>query len=665
MTLTQAILSRVGLFLDAESCCICVAVCKQWKEIFAPIFWHTVDHKTWRVTANHARSSRRPQEEQVEVNNRVLEHKDLIRDLTLTDHKMLYAMRMAGLTKLTSLTLDMPDRMSVNDYGTETVSTLVKRQLTAIAQSLATVAEDNRFDDEVPEELFQPLNCSVGVMCLTRAYWRMVLMNPNLQQLTFKIRNPGYIWPLGVVKETTAHGSSNSAAVLTSGSTTFLTNLLPNLRTMTHLEVGQNADEFLFLRLAAELPNLKSFVHSEYSQFDPDMLLAHSHTNLQNLVFRIAVLSPAQARAIVVAFPGLRSLSIPGCSITKEEILEVDLWEELVHPMLTTMSIDDPSGFVQCRVKFPNVRTLNCAVFLSTNLVLQRLLKAFPVVGHLEARSMEPKPSETEEDEEEFEIQSEHQIPRPCMIKTLIAYDVWRPSDRIDRVFCQMDLLVRLDVDWIGRRALRELGRVCTNLEYARFDLREGCSRELIGLFVGCPKLKECRGSGHEILADDIIGSAEWTCLGIRKLEIDVVGILRLSQGQETRLNTWRLNGNIELTEAEQDAMDLQLFSYEIQRQVYARLGRLRELKELYLGQHSTPKVNVARFTNEGVAISEGLEMTLASGLAELGGIKDLRMIAFDFEFVATGMEAGALAWLWERWSIKEGRRYWGYSIFR
>ncbi|KAF9135796.1 hypothetical protein BGX30_011451 [Mortierella sp. GBA39] len=156
-------------------------------------------------------------------------------------------------------------------------------------------------------------------------------------------------------------------------------------------------------------------------------------------------------------------------------------------------------------------------------------------MGHLEIRLEKPKLSKTEEDEEEFEIQSEHHIPRPYVIKILVACTIWTASNRVDRVFCQMDFLVRLGVDWIGRRMLRKLG-------------------------------KECRGSGHDMLADDIIGSAEWTCLGIEKLEMDVVGVLRLSRGQESRLNTWRLSGNMGLTEEEQDVMDLQLFSYEIQR---------------------------------------------------------------------------------------------------
>ncbi|KAK5814750.1 hypothetical protein F5H01DRAFT_347274 [Linnemannia elongata] len=668
MTLTPAILTRVGRFLDAESCYTCTTVNKHWKEIFTPVLWHTVDHRIWGVIANHACSPRHSKKmEQEEMIKRVLEHKDLIRELTLAEHRMLYVVLVAELTGLMRLSLDCPNGLSVDDY-TETEDILPNWRLIAMTRGLVAVVRGDWFDGEVKEELFQSLNDSVEVMSLTRAYWGMILKNPGLQRLTFKVQSSRYIWPLGVVGQTGGQGPSKPAVVLMSASETFLTNLLPNLRTMTHLEIGQNADEFLFLRLATELPNLKSFVHSEYSQFDPETLLVHPHPNLQNLVFRIADLSAAQTRAIVVAFPGLRSLSIPGCSVTKEEILEEDLWEELVHPILTTMSVDNPSGFVHCRVKFPNVRTLNSTVFPPNNLALQRLLKVFPVMGHLETRLEEPKLSDTEDDEEEFEIQSEYQIPRPCMIKSLVAYNVWTASNRIDRVFCQMDFLVRLNVDWIGRRTLRELGRVCTNLEYARFDLRERCSRELVGLFVGCPRLKECLGRGHDILADDIIGSAEWTCLGIKKLEIHVVGVLRLSPGQKARLETWSLIGNVGMTEAEQDVMDLQLFSYEIQRQVYARLGRLRALEELYLGRHSSPKakgLGVSMAEEEEEEILEGLEMTLASGLAELGGIDNLRKICFGFAFGTPGLEADALAWLWERWAITERRNGGGHSICR
>jgi hypothetical protein len=187
----------------------------------------------------------------------------------------------------------------------------------------------------------------------------------------------------------------------------------------------------------------------------------------------------------------------------------------------------------------------------------------------------------------------------------------------------------------------------------------------LIGLFVGCPRLKECRGKGHDILADDIIGSAEWTCLGMKKLELDVVGVLRLSLGQESRLNTWRRKGSKALTEAEQDAMDLQLFSYEIQRQVYVRLGRLRELEELHLGPHSLPRTEVVGIAIEDEAVPGGLEMSLASGLAELGGIENLQKIGFGMVFQTPGIEADALALLWERWSIKQEPSYEGYCICR
>ncbi|KAF9543870.1 hypothetical protein EC957_000404 [Mortierella hygrophila] len=410
------------------------------------------------------------------------------------------------------------------------------------------------------------------------------------------------------------------------------------------LEIGHNADDFLFLRLATEFPNLKSFVHSEYSQFDPETLLAHLHPNHQNLVFSIAI----------------SRLHRRGCNITKGEIPEADLWEKLVHLILATISADDSSEFVQCRVKLPNARTLNCTVFPPSNLALQRLLRAFPGMGHLEIRLEKPKLSETEEDEEEFVVQSEHHIPWPYVIRTLVVYTIWTASNRVDRVFCQMDFLVRLDVDWTGRRMLKELGRVCTNLKYARLDLRERCFRELVGLCVGYIRLKECRGSGHDILSDNIIGSAEWTCFGIKKLEMDVLGILRPSRGQESRLNTWRLNGNMGLTEEEQDATDLQLFSYEIQRQVYVRLGRPRELEELYLGQHIAPKTKVI-FTKEEEDIPEGLEMKLASGLAELGVIGDLQKTGFGFTFGTPGLFSILASGLKDQYAMIETPNFLAY----
>ncbi|KAF9099896.1 hypothetical protein BGX23_009751 [Mortierella sp. AD031] len=644
MALTSAILSRVGLFLNVDSCLRCISVCKQWRDIFTPCLWHTVDNRTWEAMTVNSVHSSRFQGGHIFMAQMFKEHKESIRVLTLSHHTMLYAARLAGLTDLVSLTLDSPEGMSIDDYqGSE--------------------ALDCWFDgDEVQETLFQPLVDSAAVMNLTRAYWQVVLMNPGLVRLTFKVRHLRFILPLAVVKPTDP-GSLRPAVVLTLESTAFLTNILPRLQSLRHMDVGQNADEFLFINLATGLPNLQSFVHSEYSQFDPEALLLHPHHNLRHLVFRIASLSAEQLRAVVATFPALCSLSVPECYISKEEIIEADLWQELVHPSLTRMSIDDPSGLLQSRVKFPNVRTVNVSVFLPNNLGLQRFLKVFPLVGQLEARRVNSGSREVGNDEEEFEVQSEHRIPRPCLIKTLVAYNVWSLSDRIDRVFSQMDFLVRLDVDWIGPRALKVIGRVCKSLEYARFDLRTRCSQELVGLFIGCPKLKECLGHGHAILADDIIGSAEWTCIGIKKLEIDVVGVLRLSLEEETTLSTWRLVGNSFMSDKEQDAMDLQLFSYAIQRQVYERLGRLKELEEICFGPHSSPKqatgVVMGDYLWSSDSTQEGLELTLSSGLAELGALDKLQQIGFEWAGQDQGLGEAEVAWVLERWSMEElwGRR--------
>ncbi|KAK3833596.1 MAG: hypothetical protein J3R72DRAFT_453237 [Linnemannia gamsii] len=660
MILCPIILSRVGLFLDIDPLQNCVAVCKQWKEIFTPLLWHTFDEMSWQDMTKDVSFSKHPLGPQEEMVRRVQEHKGLIRNLTLSSYRILYAARMAGLTGLTSVMFDYPMYMSTEDYHNSD-----KSHFLSISEALVKVAEDNWFDNDVPEDLFEPMVKCKDVMNLTRGYWRLVLMNPGLKRLTFMIQDPMYILPLAVVKPPIGPKSLKPPrpVVLTTRSLVFLTKLLPTLSAMTHLEVGQNADEFLFSHIMT-LPNLKCFTHSEHSQLDPVSLLKQRHSNLQNLVFRIAELTAVQLRAIVVAFPVLQSLAIPTCSITDEELIEADLWQELVHPVLTTFSVDDLSGPVQCRLKFPNVKTLYCAIFPSTNLALQRLLNTFPMTCHLEARRAETNSNETRDQDEEFSLQSENQIPRLCMVTSLVGWNSWSPSNRIDRVFRQMDFLVRLDVGWIGPRVLKEIGKVCSKLEYAKFDLHEICSRELVGLFVGCPQLKECRGRGHELLADDIIGSAEWTCLGIKVLEIDVIGVLRLGYEQESRLNAWRDLGSTELTNDEQDAFELQLFSYDIQRQVYERLGRLKELEVLFMGQHSSPQGRVYD-TEQGEILPVGLELTLASGLAELGGMEKLQKIRFDRQHGRESLEDEVRVWMWDRWSMVEGWEYGMYTFSR
>ncbi|KAF9910635.1 hypothetical protein EC991_005941 [Linnemannia zychae] len=316
-----------------------VVVCRKWKEIFLPLLWHTFDEATWNAMTKRIPFYRRPVGPQEEMAKRVLQHKGQIRNLNLSSYRILYAVRMAGLTGLTSVTFDKPNHMSTKEYYN-----LYEVNALTISEALAKDAEDNRFDSEVPEDLFERVAEGKNMMNLTRAYWRFVLMNPGLVQLRFKIRDPRYILPLAVVSPPSGRKNSKPVTVLKPTSLAFLTNLLPSLKTMTHLEVGQNADEFLFSHIMTSLPNLKTFIHSEYSQFDSDLLLKHRHPNLQNLVFRIADLAAVQLRAIVVAFPALQTLTIPGCRITAEEIYEADIWQEIVHPLLTTVVIDDMTG---------------------------------------------------------------------------------------------------------------------------------------------------------------------------------------------------------------------------------------------------------------------------------------------------------------------------------
>ncbi|KAF9136323.1 hypothetical protein BGW39_000039 [Mortierella sp. 14UC] len=204
----------------------------------------------------------------------------------------------------------------------------------------------------------------------TWAVWRLVQGNHGLQRLIFE--TPSDFTPFAILIQGALRPKAEAYLSF---------NLKHCLHSIRHLEVGLNADHFLLIELAFQFPNVESFVYTDVYMIDLTMwpFLSKPHHKLQTLTFKNPIAS-AHLRSIV-AFPVLQSFAIPRSSITVEAILKAGIWQEPVHPSLTIVTIDDLSGPVQCRLRFPNVRTVYIAAFPPTNLALQRLCKFFPVIG--------------------------------------------------------------------------------------------------------------------------------------------------------------------------------------------------------------------------------------------------------------------------------------------
>lgn len=140
---------------------------------------------------------------------------------------------------------------------------------------------------------------------------------------------------------------------------------------------------------------------------------------------------------------------------------------------------------------------------------------------------------------------------------------------------------------------------------------KENCSQEILVLLVKSPGLKSFRGNGHTVLAQDAVDSAEWSCVGLEELDIEIVGI---PQPQTRHLqalkNLWKLDpfwfkttideavitagqqeGELaqirqrlqqlghEPTSNEIQALEWRHASHALERKVFQRLGRLIQLR--------------------------------------------------------------------------------------
>lgn len=91
----------------------------------------------------------------------------------------------------------------------------------------------------------------------------------------------------------------------------------------------------------------------------------------------------------------------------------------------------------------------------------------------------------------------------------------------------RMPFLVTLSIAQgaIAGAILVDVTRMFKHLQHLRFDLTRSCSREILVLLIESSGLKSFRGKGHTALAHDLVDSAEWSCVGLEELDIEIVGI--------------------------------------------------------------------------------------------------------------------------------------------
>ena len=496
----------------------------------------------------------------------------------------------APLTGLHSLTLELEIwELDADDEGSD-----INKSNTWISMMLAAIAETSPLESLVPESAFaEDTEGDQARLDWTRACWLAVFMNSALRRLTYGgYSSLRYVNSLATQspEEEGSEGGSSAAGVaedskmpvLTSVSESFLVDILSRLSRLRHLELGMNADNFIFHNLATLLPNLESFVHVNRAFIHTRAVqLASPHQALRILDFQQVSITASQLRAIVVAFPVLHRLSITQArsriydvNYDKYNILtssaSFQAGDVLEHSSLTSLSIRHQPhiDFLRSRIRFPRIKVSDRSVPIKNVYELRQLLWAFPALESLDSEYElgERVPLGAKEivhEDREYHI-------RNLNINT----SSFSTCD-LDSCIAQMPFLVLLEISggFIDGRVLTELARTCMYLEYALFDLQKEYSQELNALFVGCSKLRECLGKGHRVRAEDIMNGLEWTCSGLEKLDMKVSGVPRLSVEQMDVLD--KMAERPPETDVEREVVALHKETCRVQDIIRKRLGQL------------------------------------------------------------------------------------------
>ncbi|KAF9139623.1 hypothetical protein BGX30_007677 [Mortierella sp. GBA39] len=489
MYLPPELLAHIASFLDAESCLACVSVCRQWNQFFAPYLWHTVkiSEQPWArlfsvpyPSSSSSSSSPRPpgKEQQQLISCLVKKYGRYIRVLEMDTAWLLWGAMIGRVNGLLSLTFRRPSpALARSNFGFEGCQVHVESS------------------EAVPYSVFdvEPKDYASPNFKMTLACWHMVLHNRDLQHIAFQQQHQGLgDVPLKIQED------GDHVYGLTPAGKSFLINLLSRLPDLRHVEIGQNADDFLLVSLAEYFPMVTSFVHLGTMAFDPSVLprLPGRHPSLQSLSFKMSdflSIEAEQLRWIVTAFPGLQHLSVPG--YFSGALLGSLGWNDIDNCSIQTLSVSDfaytameadLSVFEKAKITFRAVKELKRTgeeyeLFGD----LFRILRFFPCLERLEfARDAEFSDPLVGGSiggcgggmDGGF-VDDRDSVYR---FKTLaLGYEARLSLDAIEQLTSESPYLTRVTLQDIHPAVVRALAYSCQALEYVHFNTDESCSLEL------------------------------------------------------------------------------------------------------------------------------------------------------------------------------------------
>ncbi|KAF9132692.1 hypothetical protein BGW39_011555 [Mortierella sp. 14UC] len=672
------VLDHIASFLDADSCFACISVCRQWKEVFTPHLWRSIDPDA----SPHCRifSCRGNKvERQRWIANLLRTYKKYIRDLTVTDAAVLLWALDNDVRDLRSLTMEYSTSifwclegltgLDDNDRGSKRVA-----ESAIQSHSCDTVIPRSAFGDDEDDEKIQ----------LTRATWLLVSRNSGLRCLAFD-----FAWCVDWIETHLSDDPEYEALpILHPRSIGCLPEILSRLPWLRHIEIGIGADDYLLTQLATVIPNLESFIHSDLVKFDPQAIaLQPPHRALKRLVFCSAI-SSKQLRAIVLAFPEMQHLEVRNVETENkgnisndgnDELEEAAGAEVLECSLLTALVVNDEAinfpGIFNSLVRFPRITGLSWYVGITGLDMIRQVLWIFPALQRVDTVDLDSREitfgGEMIEGDNVYLIQ-----------ELFICNRLYQANK--DMAFFTMPFLVVLEMHGctLDGSSLAQINKTCRALQQLWFDLDTGCSREMLDLLADGPAmLRSCRGGEHIVLAKDLIRSAEWSCTGLKELDITIAGVVRMTKNQERLVNNMRkldpdwfkmmaLNTTDPEVEEERKqvckrmrklghqlrydevkALEQRQNSNWMQRKIYQRLGRLTQLNELSLGK-VMEKCTWRTYSVKVPETNDTPEFNLESGLAELASLAHLKELNFFGMSHRIGEQD--LEWMHNQWSVTE-----------
>ncbi|KAF9132693.1 hypothetical protein BGW39_011556 [Mortierella sp. 14UC] len=688
MIVIPEILDHIATYLDADSLFVCVFVCCQWKDLFTPYLWRTVDPSVSPHSQIFACDGNQFQRQRW-ISTLLQNHKEHIRDMTIIDNGLLLASLDNNLMELHSLTLKRIGEflwMKETEFFDEEFASNSNNNMDGdgvFSSALNTCT----WKAAIPSFAFRAANWEEATQ--GEASWLLVQNNPGLRKLVFDRS-----WGTYTFETTWVLNITRTVEIIHPRSAAVLSETLSRMSLLQHVEIGLCADDHLLTYLATVLPYLKSFVHPRNVEFDPQAIISQPpHKALKRLVFRKSI-TMRQLRAVAVAFPALVYLSVERISdhyprlqhntdsngnlTTPMDVLE---WKFLESFDITGAWFD-LNGVLDARIRLPKILRLDKGVHnIYPSIMFQQVLSTFPALLRLDYSGKHVR--ETTFIDKAFA----HAHP----VQELLLRKTGFQTCDVQSIFLRMPFLVHLEMDCFefdGETVL-ELVRTYRKLERLQFDLREGCSRAMVDILNECPAtLKTCRGDGHVVYAADVVEFAEWSsCTGLEELDIEIVGVPGLTKEQEAMLdNLWSLDPawfeetmNAEtampedeevagvvveaaveqarkralelghtLTANEAEALHDRQFLHCLQRATYKRLGRLTQLRELNF--HPGEYWELAEYAWTDRLFT--LEHTLLAGFAGLASLVHLEAIRFmGPDFRAGEMD---LDWMTKQWSMEK-----------